>query len=284
MLSVIIPARNAAPWLPEQLEGLAEQAYTGAWEVIVADNGSTDETRAVAEAWRGRLPVRVVDASHQPGVSVARNAGARQARGATLLFIDADDMVAPGWLQAMAAAAGRFDGWGGRLDETTLNDPRHLAWRGVRLQTGLTEGFLPHPQGANCGVRATAYAAIGGFDEQFCRGGGDDVEFFWRLQLAGYDVGFVPEAVVRYRHRGGLRALARQQFRYGRATAQLYREFARFGMPGDSATVALKAWTWLALNAPRAAAFEGFRGRWVRILARRLGRLQGSLEYRTRSP
>ena len=108
-LTVVIPAYNEAPRIERQLGALATQRYDGPWEVVVGDNGSTDDTRARAEAWRDRLPVRVVDASHRRGAAAARNQAVAHAAGDGLLFCDADDAVADGWLEAHAAALGNGD-------------------------------------------------------------------------------------------------------------------------------------------------------------------------------
>src|SRR5258708_12899377 len=79
-LSVVIPCLNAGDVLARQLEALATQAWDGTWDVIVADNGSTDETREVAASFDPRLPsLRIVDASDQRGRQHARNVGARVA-------------------------------------------------------------------------------------------------------------------------------------------------------------------------------------------------------------
>ena len=84
---------------------MSEQVWDESWEVVLADNGSTDASVAVAESFRDRLPsLVVVDASGKRGRSYARNEGAKAARGANLTFIDADDVVAPGWLAALGAA------------------------------------------------------------------------------------------------------------------------------------------------------------------------------------
>src|SRR3954453_11016098 len=79
-VSVVIPCLDAAEVLPRQLEALANQEREGAWDVIVGDHGSTDDTRAIAESYAGRLPsLRVVDASERQGRQHACNAGARVA-------------------------------------------------------------------------------------------------------------------------------------------------------------------------------------------------------------
>lgn len=101
-LSVIIPCLNAERTIGEQLAALAAQRWSERWEVIVADNGSTDGTLEVVRRFAGRLPeLRVVDASQRRGSGYARNRGAAVARGEWLAFCDADDVVAPGWVAAM---------------------------------------------------------------------------------------------------------------------------------------------------------------------------------------
>ena len=98
-LSVIIAARNAADVLPAMLKTLAAQTWTGAWEVIVADNGSVDDTAAVAETFSSVLPrLRVIDAGQAPGQAHARNVGVTVAEGTSIAFVDADDEVEPGYV------------------------------------------------------------------------------------------------------------------------------------------------------------------------------------------
>jgi cellulose synthase/poly-beta-1,6-N-acetylglucosamine synthase-like glycosyltransferase len=77
-VSVVIPARNAAWCLTEQLRALAAQDFDGTWEVVVSDNGSTDGTVALVRDLAASFPVplRVVDASRRPGPAHARNEGA----------------------------------------------------------------------------------------------------------------------------------------------------------------------------------------------------------------
>ena len=100
MISVVIPVRDGAATIGDQLEALGQQTYQGEWEIVIADNGSTDGTAELAErSWsHPRAALRVVDASSRPGSSFARNRGAIEAAGDFLAFCDADDIVAPGWL------------------------------------------------------------------------------------------------------------------------------------------------------------------------------------------
>src|SRR4051812_10229895 len=101
-LSVVIPCLNGVPTLRETLEALARQKWDHPWEVVYADNGSTDGSIELAETFRGRIPnLRFVDASIRRGQPFALNTGAHAARGESIAFTDADDQVADGWVAAM---------------------------------------------------------------------------------------------------------------------------------------------------------------------------------------
>ena len=97
-ISVIIACLNGAETLPETLASLAAQAWDRPWEILLADNGSTDASVEVfarfARAHPG-LRMRVVDAGGQKGKSYALNLAIRAAAGRAILFCDADDTVAP---------------------------------------------------------------------------------------------------------------------------------------------------------------------------------------------
>src|SRR5205823_92310 len=76
LISVVVPVRNCAPYIGEQMAALANQTYTGPWEVLVVDNGCTDRSMKVVEGWRDMLPrLEIVDASKRRGLNHARNMG-----------------------------------------------------------------------------------------------------------------------------------------------------------------------------------------------------------------
>src|SRR5262245_29795227 len=123
-LSVVVPCLNAEATLGAQLAALSRQSWPDGWEVIVADNGSTDRSREIVESYRGRLPrLNLVDASDRRGHAHARNLGAAAATGDALLFCDADDEVAPGWLAAMGRALAGHEFVACRYDQEKLNPP-----------------------------------------------------------------------------------------------------------------------------------------------------------------
>ncbi len=104
-LSVVIPARNEASTITAQLDALTAQRWDGTWEIVVVDNGSTDETPAVVSSYADRCTwVRLVRALERAGLNYARNVGIEAARGTAFALCDADDLVAPGWIAAMGDA------------------------------------------------------------------------------------------------------------------------------------------------------------------------------------
>jgi glycosyltransferase involved in cell wall biosynthesis len=282
LVSVVIPLRNGADTLEFQLQALASQTYPGAWEVVIADNGSTDDGVERAQRWRQKLPeLRVIDASNRRGINHARNAGAAAARGDLLLFCDADDVAAPGWVEAMARASESSDLVGGPGDRETLNDPVTVSWRfphsDAELPTALR--FLPYAEGFNLGIKADAFKNLGGWNEGYA-GGCDEIELCWRAQLDSYRIGFAPDAVMKYRLRHDLSSFARQIHGYGRSEPRLYKDFRDHGVPRTSVRKALWWWAWIVWHTPDLFRSPKLKGRWVRWAAYRSGRLRGSIRNR----
>ena len=101
MISVIIPVYNAAPWLKRCLDSVLGQSYDGPLEVILVDDGSTDGSGALCDAFTHSHPgIRVFHTENQ-GASLSRRLGLEQARGDYVTFVDSDDFVSPGYLSAL---------------------------------------------------------------------------------------------------------------------------------------------------------------------------------------
>lgn len=280
-ISVVMPVLNAASTIREQLEALClADPPAGPFEVLVADNGSTDDTADIARSFADRLPVTVVDASSAPGSNFARNCGIQESRFDRILLCDGDDQVDTRWLVAMESA---FDAGHelvvGPIDYRRLNPSDVRKWRGAdRAFDTLIAGFLRTGHGANMGFTRSLYERLNGFDDEF-EFGGPDVEFCWRAQLAGADLHPVEEAVVHYRLRPSLEALARQSRAYGAAEAHLYKKFASRGVARRSASAVAKDLGWIITRAPLARS-TARRGAWLRRWSTQVGRIQGSVRYR----
>lgn len=109
LASVIVPTRDRAPVLRDCLASLTRQGLEpGRFEVIVVDNGSSDDTAAVARGFDGALQLRLLH-EPEPGLHVGRHAGARAARSDTLVFCDDDIVAEPGWLAAVVSAFAQDD-------------------------------------------------------------------------------------------------------------------------------------------------------------------------------
>lgn len=280
-ISVVIPARNAADVITAQLEALRRQTYDGDWEVIVADNGSTDATAAVVQRFAdANFPqLRVVDASGRPGINHARNRGIREARGSAFLLCDADDQVHPDWLASMARALER----GAMLVGGALVPVGQFA----RLREFGTDdrctfggfGFLEYPAGANCGARMEVLERIGDFDESYV-GGGDETEWFWRAQLRGFQLVAVPDARVDYLTRSTADELAAQSRAYGASHPRLFGAFRSFGMPRSYGPRSILRTAVLALRAALQRSDES-SAKYTEAKSLLIGRVRGSLAAKT---
>jgi glycosyltransferase involved in cell wall biosynthesis len=283
LISVVIPIRNGAETLPDQLEALGAQDYAGAWEVVIADNGSTDAGAEIAERRLRRFSRgRVVRAPGRASASHARNAGAARACGDFLAFTDADDVPRPGWLSALALAAPHGDLVAGAVDIDGLSDELTRSWHPAspRERALATFRFLTYASGTNTGVWADVFERLGGFDEATVIG--EDVEFSWRAQRASHRVVWAPDAVVQERLKRRLGAAMRQHYRYGTSGPHLYRRFRGHGMPRTGTLSALRTWAFILSAWPAAACSERWRGRWVLEAAHAAGRVAGSARNRVR--
>lgn len=224
--SVVIPAFNAAHLVHHQLEALAGQVDAPPFEVVVADNGSTDDLAGAVAAWGDRLDVRVVDASRAQGVSVARNVGIEHARTDRVLICDADDVVAPTWVRALHDALDSHALASGPAETVSLSGPS-AGWVPIDQRgTGLYEtwGGRTYGLGGNTAMRREVWEEVGGYDERY-PAGAEEIDFAWRAWDLGHRFGYAPEALLHYRIRTDLRGVLRQQYNSGRGTATLYARF-----------------------------------------------------------
>jgi len=188
LLSVVVPARNAAETLPFCLAAL-ERSAAGRAQVIVVDDGSTDGTGELARA----AGVEVIRHEVASGPARARNVGAGSAASDIVLFVDADVVIADDAvtrvLEAFEADAdltavfGSYDDApGGR---TLVSDYRNLLHHFVHQSSRADSASF----WAGCGaVRKAAFLAVGGFDERYCRPSIEDIELGGRFARGGYRV------------------------------------------------------------------------------------------------
>ena len=285
-VSVVIPSLNSAATIGMQLAALAEQDWDGPWEVIVADNGSTDATTEVARSWSERLPaLRVVDAGDRRGASHARNVGASHARYPAIIWVDADDRVAAGWLRLMGEAAQGshfFCSWytgGGTGQEPQILAATSAPSRGVP-DLFADRAFLASVGGCEgIGVSREVFDLVGGFEESMVWGS-EDAAFCWSVQLAGYPLERVDGAEVHVLPRSSARDFFAQQKNWGVGAVDLHRRYADRGAPRSNTVGAITKWAALLATSPVALVLPSYRWRWMGTFARRWGRLVGSIRFR----
>ena len=196
-VSVVVPARDAAATLPRTLACLVAQQGAPEFEVVVVDDGSRDETAAVA---RAAAPLVRLVQTGGAGSGEARNAGVRESRGELIAFTDADCFPTPGWLAALVACdADLVAGKVAPDPNVPLGPFDRTLW--VERETGLYET-------ANLLIRRDLFERIGGFErwlESTGRARGwtnpelaEDVWLGWRARRAGGRSAFAPDALVHH--------------------------------------------------------------------------------------
>lgn len=284
--SVIIPCHNCEDTIGVQLEALSQQRLDQAWEIILVDNGKNlDLARCIASYQSGLPPVRLVNARDARGAAHARNVGAKTAQGELLLFVDADDKVGEGWLEHMVRALETKPFIACRMGFEDLNTPAMRRTRRPIQQEDLQHyknpAFLPHAGGGTLGVRRGAHFKVSGFDESMTYL--EDTDYCWRLQLAGYKLHFVPEAVIHCRLRETLRGNCQQAFHWGAYNVALYRKYRSCGMEHLSWKRGTLAWYGLLKRGYRMFDRRK-RLTWLRNVFWQAGRLYGSVKFRLVPP
>jgi GT2 family glycosyltransferase len=284
-ISVIIPCYNSATTIEHQLEALANQT-TLPWEVIIADNGSTDDSMKIAKNFSRKIDrLRIIDASDRRGASHARNTGAKAATGEAILFCDSDDVVAPGWVEAMATALTKHDFVASKFETFQLNSKESLKLHngGDHPQcNGLTQHlfqFLPYAGGCGLGVKRYLHESVGGFDESILYH--EDTDYCWKLQLSGIKLHFIPEAIIHIRYRDTPVSRLRQIRLWSNYEVLLYKKYRALGVPEISSKQSLKEWIIIFKRLIKVSLGKERFDDLVGLLGARLGRLQGSIKYRT---
>jgi len=262
-VTVVIPARDAARHLAAAIESVLAQTLAST-EVIVVDDGSSDDTVSIAERFVGLYGDRVrLRRQAHGGVGAARNLGVEAARGRYIAFLDADDWyVHPAKLAKQAAI----------LDDRPNVGLVHSGWQVVDAEGAVLaerrpwlqvpvldlEGWLlwqPALPSAMM-MRREALSAIGGFDSSLRHL--EDLDVALRLTLAGYATAWLDEVTVAYRQHDG-NANLRLGDTETDMQAVLDRFFARPELPASIRALGARArcgaLRWLALQYCRAGAF-----------------------------
>ncbi len=231
VVSIVIPCYEQAAYLPDAVDSVIAQTFTD-WELVIVDDGSLDDTGAVAAALIADNPDRRIRLVRQAngGVSSARNAGISVSKGRYVLPLDADDVVEPNMLAATV-----------RLLESrreigiAYTDLRTFGAADTVFRTPEFNAFtLPAAnEFAYCSLyRREIWEAVGGYNPNMVHGN-EDWDFWIGAVECGYRAARVPELLFAYRLRPGTRsslalehdAMLRRQLRANHP--RLYRPWLR---------------------------------------------------------
>jgi glycosyltransferase involved in cell wall biosynthesis len=237
-LSVIVCTRNRAEALRGCLESLSRAVSNSPnvrSEIVVVNNGSTDDTRDVISAWAHSAPCPVLLIEEpRPGLGVARNSGVRCTSGRLIAFTDDDCRLGPDYLSDLMTNFRNDDVpviRGGRVE---LGDPGDLPL-GIKVDDA--EAVLKYPLhpgsialGCNMVINRDVFTCIGLFDERFGAGGpfkaSEETEFFFRAYLHNVPVMYVPNMTVYHFHGRKSIDAARRQYRgYFIGSGALYAKY-----------------------------------------------------------
>jgi glycosyltransferase involved in cell wall biosynthesis len=196
-VSVVVPTYRRPELLDGCLAALVEQALDPReFEVIVADDAASCETRVQVERWSRRSwaeagpAIRYIPVCGAHGPAAARNRGWQAAQGSVIAFTDDDCLPDAGWLAAGLAAMGPgVDALSGRLVMPLEGTPTDYERNAALLQEA---GFVT----ANCFCRREWLEVLGGFDERFDKAWREDSDLQFRIEAAGGVIVSAAEAVV----------------------------------------------------------------------------------------
>ena len=223
-VSIVVASHNGERTLKFCLDSLKRLNYSD-YEIILVDDGSTDTTARIASLYP---EVRYFRHPKNLGLSIARNTGIAAATGEIVAFTDDDCRADEDWLYYLVGALlkSEFVGVGGPNllpPEDSSVAAAVMVSPGGPAHVMLSDRHAEHIPGCNMAFYRRALEEIGGFDPIFTRAG-DDVDICWRLQQAGYKIGFSPSGFVWHYRRSTLGAYLRQQKGYGEAEAMLVRK------------------------------------------------------------
>ena len=223
--SVVIPAYNAGRTLPDTLAALRNQSVPPEdYEVIVLDDGSTDETPSVVR----RLGAKCITQPNR-GPAAARNSGVRAARGEFVLFTDADCVPERDWIRQMTLPFRnqRTAGVKGAYRTRQTEPAARFAQAEFEDRYDLLEKFpaIDMVDTYSAAFRRDVLVSMGLFDESFPVASNEDTELSYRLCAAGHRLVFNRKAVVYHRHPDTFSKYLRLKFKRAYWRMVVYRKY-----------------------------------------------------------
>lgn len=238
-ISIIIPAYNSEDTIRQTLEAVIKQDLSCESEIIVVDDGSTDDTAEIVQALGEGGRIKYIHQENS-GPAAARNRGVQEARGNIVFFTDADCIPHLDWIQKMMP---HF--FASNRDETAvvagsygIANPGNLLARCIHKEILFRHHHLmpdfPKVFGSfNFGARKKIFNKVGGFNADYRHASGEDNDLSYKILAAGYKIYFEKDALVDHYHPERLFQYLREQYRHGFWRVKMYRCHPHMGRGDD---------------------------------------------------
>lgn len=212
-VTVVIPCFNADSYIHSVLESINNQTVVPE-EILIIDDGSRDNTRPIVEKLSN---VQLIVHDQNRGIAASRNSGWRAAEGEIIVYIDADGIADPQFLEKLLAkyrddTVGGVGGHGIESIQETIYD----RWRKEILFQHWGDSFRDDVYflfGLCSSYRRKVLQEINGFDPLF-RVSGEDMDIGFRICKAGYKLAYAPEAIVHHQRLDNLESIQKMTYRH----------------------------------------------------------------------
>ncbi|PWS28431.1 glycosyltransferase [Pedobacter yonginense] len=228
--SIIIPLYNRPQEIDELLHSLTKQTYLQ-FEVLVIEDGSKNDAKAIVESYRNQLDVHYFFKENE-GQGFTRNYGFERAKGDYFIIFDSDCLIPSNYLEEVKNYLydHHLDAYGGP-------DAAHESFTPVQkaISYAMTSPFTTggirgnkkhigqfHPRSFNMGVSRTVWEKVGGF---ILTRLGEDIEYSIRIHESGFKIGLIPNAIVYHKRRTSFSQFYKQLHFFGRARINIYKHF-----------------------------------------------------------
>lgn len=221
-VSVIVPAYNAQATIDQTLKALTEQDYSGIYEIIAVDDGSTDQTSQIIRSYSKVKYIHQANA----GPAAARNRGAKEAQGQVLAFTDSDCVPHKDWLSKLTQGFGENNiavvmgsyGIANSHNPLAVCVYKEILFRHENLLSSFPKVFGSY----NFCIRKEVFDQVGGFNASYRQASGEDNDLSYKVISAGWRIYFERKALVNHYHTQALSRYLKEQFRHGMWRAQMY--------------------------------------------------------------